>query len=137
MRALFAGLLTGNPASLGWAALVLAVAGFAGGWMVNGWRLGIEVASLQGQNQTLTSANERCGVNVAEVKTAVAGIVKAAEKRDAAAREAMKAAAGEATGHLNAAAEIINRPQVPPEKQCDTVRDEQRDYVNTRKRVTR
>lgn len=142
MRAFFAGILTGNPASLGIVAVLILAAGFGGGWTVNGWRLGTKVAdlntkvtALESENAVFEAANKRCGVNVAEVREAVTGIVKLADARDAAARAAMDKAAGAALGHLDTAREILNRPPVPPEKQCDTVRAEQKDYVRKRKRA--
>jgi len=118
------------------AALIAAVAGatgFASGWQVNGWRLGARIERLAGEASALRSANARCGVNVAEVKAAVAGIVKAGEERAEQARKGIQKAEAAAVIHINRAAGIIQRPPVPPEKQCDTVRDEQIEYVRMRR----
>jgi hypothetical protein len=118
------------------AALIAAVAGatgFASGWKLNGWRLGANIERLAGEASALRGANQRCTVNVAEVKAAVAGIVKAGEERAEQARKGIQKAEQAALGHINRAAGIINRPPVPPEKQCDTVRDEQRAYVIERR----
>jgi hypothetical protein len=126
----------GNIGNLAIAAAVIAVvagaAGFTSGWTVNGWRLGARIERLQGENTVYAGANARCGVNVAEVKAAVAGIVKAGEERAEQARKGIQKAEAAALGHINRAAGIIQRPPVPPEKQCDTVRDEQRAYVQER-----
>ena len=131
------GKLLGFFAGGGWAsaAVIAAVAvstGFAAGWKLNGWRLGADVAELRGANAAYAGANERCGVNVAEVKAAVGEIVKQGEARAAQAAKAIKKAESAAVVHINRAAGIINRPPVPPEKQCDTVRDEQVEYVRGR-----
>ena len=118
------------------AAVIAAVAGatgFASGWQINGWRLGVRIERLQGENTIYAGANARCGVNVAEVREAVAGIVKAADERAEQAKKGIQKAEAAAVVHINRAAGIINRPPVPPEKQCDTVRDEQRAYIIERR----
>jgi len=118
------------------AAVIAAVAGAAGfttGWTVNGWRLGARIERLQGENTVYAGANARCGVNVAEVKAAVAGIVKAADERAEQARKGIQKAEAAAVVHINRAAGIIQRPPVPPEKQCDSVRAEQIEYVRMRR----
>jgi hypothetical protein len=127
----------GNLVNLAIAAAVIAgvagAAGFSTGWTLNGWRLGARIERLQGENTVYAGANARCGVNVAEVKAAVAGIVKAADERAEQARKGIQKAEAAAVVHINRAAGIIQRPPVPPEKQCDTVRDEQRAYVIERR----
>lgn len=127
----------GNLVNLAIAAAVIAAvagaSGFAAGWKLNGWRLGAKIERLAGEASALSSANERCAVNVAEVRTAVAGIVKAAEERAVEARKGIAKAEAAAVKHINRAAGIIARPPVPPEKQCDTVRDEQVEYVRARR----
>ena len=127
---LFAG---GNPIGLAIVAAAIAAAGFGTGWSVNGWRLGARIERLEGTTSALQAANQRCGVNVAEVKAAVAGLVDAAEKRADEGRKAIARAEVSAVKHINRAAGIIARPPVPPEKQCDTVREEQIDYVRMRR----
>ena len=118
------------------AAVIAAVAGatgFASGWQINGWRLGVRIERLQGENTIYAGANARCGVNVAEVREAVADIVKAADERAEQAKKGIQKAEAAAVIHINRAAGIIKRPPVPPEKQCDTVRDEQIEYVRMRR----
>jgi hypothetical protein len=126
----------GNLANLAIAAAVVAgVAGAAGlstGWTLNGWRLAGRIERLEGRASALEAANQRCGVNVAEVKAAVGELVKAGELRAAAAAKALREAEKAALGHLARAGRILKAPPVPPEKQCDTVRDEQRGYVRQR-----
>jgi hypothetical protein len=127
----------GNLVNLAIAAAVIAgvagAAGFSTGWTLNGWRLGARIERLQGENTVYAGANARCGVNVAEVKAAVAGIVKAADERAEQARKGIQKAEAAAVVHINRAAGIIQRPPVPPEKQCDTVREEQIEYVRMRR----
>ena len=130
----------GNIVDLAIAAAVIAAVagatGFASGWKLNGWRLSGTIERLQGENTVYAGANARCGVNVAEVRAAVAGIVKAADERAEQARKGIQKAEAAAVIHINRAAGIIKRPPVPPEKQCDTVRDEQRAYVQERRAET-
>jgi len=127
----------GNLVNLAIAAAVIAAvagaAGFTTGWTVNGWRLGAKIERLAGEASALRAANARCGVNVAEVREAVAGIVKAADERAEQARKGIQKAEAAAVVHINRAAGIIQRPPVPPEKQCDTVREEQIEYVRMRR----
>jgi len=121
------------------AAVVAAVAastGFATAWTVNGWRLGTKIERLAGEASALRAANARCSVNVAEVRDAVAGIVKAGEERAEQARKGIEKAQAAAVVHINRAAGIIKRPPVAPEKQCDTVREEQAAYVRERRAET-
>jgi hypothetical protein len=130
----------GNLVNLAIAAAVIAAVagatGFASGWQINGWRLGARIERLAGEASALRGANARCGVNVAEVRDAVAGIVKAGEERAEQARKGIQKAETTALVHINRAAGIIQRPPVPPEKQCDTVREEQIEYVRMRRAET-
>jgi hypothetical protein len=116
------------------------LAGFGGGWVVNGWRLSGDVARLEGtvdtQKQSLETydgANKRCTASVADVKGAVKGIADEADARGKAAAEAMKKAAGEASGHLAAARDALSRPPALPGQECDTAAREATAYAKKRK----
>lgn len=132
-------LLTEHPLYLALAAAVLFAGGFGigfgSGWKVNGWRLGAEIQRLAGENTVLRGVNERCGVDVDAVRAAVKGIADAADERARKAAAAMKGVETAAKGHLALAAEIAHRPPAPPEKQCETVTEEQREYVRLRRKT--
>ena len=122
------------------AVLIALVVGAAGGWFVNGWRLSGDLKEQKGivatQNQsieTLKGANKNCTAGVAEVKDAVKSYVADSDARSAAAAAAMKKAAQEAKGHMDAVKEAMNRPPAPPGKECDTAAKEATDYAKKRK----
>lgn len=122
-------------------AIVIALAmGVAGGWTMNGWRLGARVEKQQGiietQKQglaTFEGANKRCTAGVAEVKEAVSGFIAAGDKRAAAAAKAIADATLAAKVHLDAATEALNRPPVERGKECEGVAAEASKYAQKRK----
>lgn len=121
------------------AAIALAAAA-AGGWWINGWKLGEELARRQGvidtQKQslaTLAGANERCTAGVQDVKTAVQGYIAEGARRSEAAAAAMEHAAAAAQGHQDAAKAALNRLQAPKGKECDTAAAEASAYARKRK----
>lgn len=123
------------------ASLLVALAvGFGGGWTINGWRLGAEVARLEGavetQKQsieTLQGANTRCVASVGEVRAAVKGMVDEERVRSKAAAEAMARAAKDAEQHLKAAKDALSRPPAPPGQECDTAAREAAAYAKKRR----
>lgn len=122
-------------------ALVLLAMGAGGGWLLNGWRLSGDlaakdttIAQLRGANTALEAANQRCRVNVAEVQTAVKGVVGEAKRVNDAALAAMNRAAGKAAKHQAKADEILNRPPVPPAEWCNTIKAEQTEHVEARRK---
>ncbi len=132
-----------NPIKFEVAAIAIAVAmaiGVAGGWTMNGWRLGARVEKQQGvietQKQglaTFEGANKRCTAGVDEVKTAVKGYLDASDKRAQDAAKAMQLAATAAKGHLDAANDALNRPPLPAGKECEGVAAEAAKYARKRK----
>ncbi len=137
-----AGTLFGGGSPLIYLAIAAAIfaAGAGAGWTLNGWRLGAEVAKLEGQRDALVAenalvrnANQRCAVDVAAVQTAVTGIVEASKGLTKAANDAMSKA-GAAAARLTASAdEILARPPPAPGKECETIAAEQADYVRKRR----
>ena len=137
-------LVTGNPLYLAIAAAVLFAAGAASGglagWKAQGWRMGAQlerantkITSLEAQNAILTAANARCGVDVAEVRAAVKGVVDESLKIANQARAAMERAAKTSAGHLGRAETILQQLPVAPEKWCEAIMSEQRAYVDQRR----
>ena len=133
-----------NPLYLLIAAAVLfgagAVSGFGGGWTLQGWKLGKELATSQGEaksltlrNDTLVAANKQCGVNVADVKAAVKGIADDAKKVNDTAVAAMEKVAGKADHHQRKATEALNRPPVPPAEWCTALQKEATAYAAARR----
>lgn len=132
-------LLMGNPLYLLIAAAVIAAAGFGSGWQINGWRLGAELATAQGEKKALTlsndtyaAANKQCAVNVADVKAAVKGIVDSANDVNNKALAAMNRVAGQADAHQRAAEEVLKRPPVPPDEWCAALQKETSAYAGKR-----
>lgn len=119
---------------------VVAVAGFGTGWTVQGWRLGADVARLDGvvetQKQsleTLMGANERCTAAVTDVKGSVKAIVDEGVARTKAAADAMKRAEESAGKHLEAASSALARPPAPAGKECETTAGEAAKYAKSRR----
>lgn len=121
-------------------AAVLVALGFGGGWLVNGWRLGTEVAdlntkvaTLEGQKSVLIGANQRCAVNVADVKAGVKSVVDAGLEAQRRAAVAMDKAAGKAADHQAKASEALNRPPVPQAEWCAALQAETKAYADRRR----
>ncbi len=134
-----------NPLYVAIAAAVIfgagAVSGGIGGWKVQGWRMGTQLATVQGQvtqlkaeNAIYAQANQKCGIDVGAVRKAVQGIADESARIAMAAAAAMDRAAKTSAGHLGRAESILNQPPVPTEQQCEAMRKEQRDYVETRRK---
>jgi len=121
-------------------AIAIFAAGAGSGWTVNGWRLGTQVAKLEGrlealigENARVLAANQRCAIDVHAVNLAVAGIAKASDDLTRSANTAM-AKADTAAGKLTAsAADILARAPPAPGKECATIDAEQRAYVRERR----
>jgi len=116
------------------------LAAFLAGWWVNGWRMGAQVAELRGtvntQRQsiaTLDGANKRCVAGVADVRTAVKGMVDAQEQRSAATQAAIERASRAAVGHLEAAKAALARPPAAKGEECGTVAREAVEYSKRRR----
>jgi hypothetical protein len=135
-------LILGNPLYLLIAAAVIYAAGFGSGWGVNGWRLGSELATANGTidtlriaNDGLVGANNRCKINVDEVKAGVKSVVDAGLKLQKQAAAEMRQVAGKAQGHLNKADEILSRPPVAEAEWCKAVISETAAYVAERRKA--
>lgn len=118
----------------------LVLVGFGAGWTVQGWRLGAEVAELQGtvdtQKQglaTFEGANQRCVAGLDDVKRSVKGYVDAAAARTDAAAKAIAAAAEAARAHEKAAADALARPLPAAGKECEAMVQEALDMAKRRR----
>ncbi len=109
--------------------LAIVAAGFAGGWAVNGWRLGAQIAVLE----VNLGANARCSAAVDEANAAMAELENASRKRQEAAAEALKKAEAEAARHRKRAADALRGKPVAPGKECEAIADEILDYKRSRK----
>ncbi len=122
-------------------AAVLLALGAGAGALVNGWRLSGDlaakdttIAQLRGANTALEAANKQCAVNVDDVRKAVTGVVGEAKRVNDAALAAMNRAAGKAAKHQAKADEILSRPPVPPAEWCNTIKAEQTEHVEARRK---
>ena len=117
----------------------LAIGGTTG-WTLNGWRLSGKVSKLEGKVETqqqtiatLEGANGRCTAAVGDVRGSVQQLVDENLKRSNAATKAMEKAAGEAKGHLAAAAAAMGRAAPKAGDECTTLARELLDYARRRK----
>lgn len=134
-----------NPFYVAIAAAVLFAAGAASGgvagWTVASWKASGTIERVKGDNNTLTAtnntltaANAQCKANVDDVRQGVREVVAEGIKAQKAAEARMAAASTRAQGHLDRAAEILNRPPVEAAKWCETIMREQAEYVEGRRK---
>ncbi len=110
-----------------------AIAGFGGGWAVNGWRIGVEIAALQSRDAVVTAANVQCETDVITVKAGVKEVTDALAEKKKAADAAMKDAQFWAGKHSRLAQEVNAYQALPGETQCQTIEREQIEYVQSRR----
>lgn len=121
-------------------AVAIFAAGAAGGWAVADWKASGELATARAhtqaanlRNDALIGANNRCAVNVEDVRKAVKGIADQSARVAAAAAAEMKKAASQAQSHAARADEILSRPPVQQPKWCETIVRENAAYVAERR----
>jgi hypothetical protein len=107
--------------------------GFGGGWMVNDWRNGEEIARLESRSSFAESANQQCETDIAGVRKGVAEMIDAATERAKKAEAAMLDAQTKATKHVAAAKVIREAPVRQGESECEAMIREQGEYVGTRR----
>lgn len=107
--------------------------GFGGGWMVNDWRNGEEIARLESRSAVAESSNQQCETDIADVRKGVAEMINAATERTKAAETAMVYAQAKAAKHVTAAKAIREAPVRQGEPMCDAVFREQLEYVQKRR----
>lgn len=131
------------PLPYGKIALIAAIfaAGAAGGWAVQGWRMGdaagelkAEVSRLQARVAILEPANEQCAKSVAAANKAAKGLIAAGLAREQKAQEAVKAARSEAAGLATSIAILraMPKPAVAPDALCEAGRKLLSDEVASR-----
>lgn len=121
-------------------AVVIALVGFSGGWVVKDWKDGAEVAivksdnrSLKERNDVLAAANGQCVTDIEGVRKGVQVITDAVGEREKAASAAMLSAQALAAKHAQAAKAIKDAPIKPDEPMCVTIEREQMEYLSTRR----
>jgi hypothetical protein len=106
--------------------------GFGSGWGVKGWKDGAHIAKIESRDSVLTAANDRCDIDIDDVRKGVESISVAVGHREKAAAEAMSKAQVLAAKHSQTAITIKAAPVVPEETQCDAIVREQIEYVQSR-----
>ncbi len=114
--------------------------GFAGGWLVNGWRLGGELERragvIEAQEQslkTLEGANARCSAGVAQVRSSLAAFYASVDRRSRRVEQALGEAERAAGAHLKAAAAARDRPPPRAGEECAQAAAEAAAYAARRK----
>lgn len=107
--------------------------GFGGGWMVNGWRNGEEIARLESRSAVAESSNQQCETDIADVRKGVAEMINAATERAKKAEAAMIDGQAKAAKHVTAAKAIREAPVRQGESECEAVIREQKEYVQKRR----
>jgi hypothetical protein len=109
-----------------------ALAGFGGGWSVKGWKDGSHVAVVESRDAVLTSANEKCAIDIDDVQKGVKSVTEYAAARMKAAEDAAAKATANASKHSGNAITIMAAPLPPEDKQCVAIKEEQENYVKSR-----
>lgn len=116
-------------------AIIIAVSAalaFSGGFALESWRKGAQIAKLESGNAVLTAANGRCATDIATARKALADVVTAAAARERRAIEAQRQAEPEAQQHTKKAKQFLVAAPVAADKQCEAIKREQILYVQSR-----
>jgi hypothetical protein len=113
--------------------LTSCLVGFGGGWMVNDWRNGEEIARLESRSAVAEANNQQCETDIADVRKGVAEMINAATDRAKKAETAMLYAQSKATKHSSTAITIKAAPIRQGESECEAVIREQKEYVQNRR----
>jgi hypothetical protein len=121
------------------AGIALALGG-AGGWMVNGWRLGVELERRAGVIDTqkeslelLGGANKRCDAGAAAVRGSLAAFYGELDRRSARVEAALEVAGQAAQAHQEAARHALGRALPEAGQECARAASEARAYAAKRK----
>lgn len=122
-----------SPAIAAIAIAVLTAVAFGGGFLVSDWRSNAQIERLKGKNTILSSSNDRCVLDVANVRAAVIAMEGIAREREKQAEEAMKQAEPIVERHTAKIIRIRSLPSVKPDMQCEAIKAEQIAYVQSRR----
>lgn len=129
----------GSLATLGIVIAVTALVAFGIGWKVESWRMSGKVAEaekvsdgLRLENNVLRSVNDQASQDVKAVKAAFAVLEQNAVDHAKAAQEAIDQANAVVADRMIEIARIRAKPPVAQDQQCETLIDEQLEYVKTR-----
>jgi hypothetical protein len=109
-----------------------ALAGGGIGWAVKGWKDGEHVAVVESRDVVLTSANEKCSIDIGDVQKGVKSVTEYMAVRMKAAEDAAAKATTKAGKHSGNAITIMAAPLPPEDKQCVAIKEEQEKYVQSR-----
>jgi hypothetical protein len=113
-------------------AIVSAITGGGIGWAVKGWKDGEHVAVVESRDVILTSANEKCEIDIEDVQKGVKSVTEYAAARMKAAEDTAAKATANAGKHSGNAITIMAAPLPPEDKQCVAIKEEQENYVKSR-----
>lgn len=113
-------------------ALVSALTGGGIGWAVKGWKDGTHLAVVESRDVVLTSANEKCGIDIEDVQKGVKAVTEYSAARMKAAEDAAAKATANASKHSGKAITIMAAPLPPEDEQCVALKEEQEKYVQSR-----
>lgn len=124
-----------SPAITAIVIAVLAALAFGGGFAVSDWRAGAERVRLTSSNATLKAANDKCAIDIGQVRAAMEQLLTVAAKQEKSAKDAMKEAEPVAQTHTAKAIKIKRMSPIPKAEpdQCKAIIAEQIKYVQERR----
>lgn len=117
------------------AVAVASAISFAAGYVASNWHDGAQIERLKGQNELLQSAGGKCAADIKNVRTAMQAIAAEADERVRQAEEAMNKIEPQVKERTVTITKIKTLPPVPPDQQCEAIKEEQTEYVAWRRGV--
>jgi hypothetical protein len=111
---------------------IVAAFSFGGGFALGDWRMASRLERLSSDNALLSSANDRCAMDIEKARVAMDALRTSTITREKNAARAMQAASKTAVRHVKAAKKIQSLPPVEPAHQCEAMTAEQMEYVRRR-----
>jgi hypothetical protein len=112
---------------------VLAALAFGGGFAVSHWRSSAEITRLTGDNTLLTASNVKCVTDIQSVRSAIKAMEDVAVERERQAEEAMRNVEPVVERRKATVTRIRQLAEVPEDKQCKAIEEEQIAYVQARR----
>lgn len=112
---------------------VLVMLSFIGGFAVADWRASGKLERAQALNDSLTTANQRCGADLETVNKAVKAMLDIAIEREKQAQEAVDKAQPVIERHKAKVIQIRKLAPVPVDRQCAVIIEEQAAYIQARR----
>jgi hypothetical protein len=111
---------------------IVAALSFGGGFALGDWRMVSRLERLSSDNALLSTANDRCAMDIERARVAMDALRNATITREQNAAKAMQTASKVAVRHTKAARKIQSLPPAKPEQQCQKMTIEQMEYVRGR-----